>query len=305
MTQARHLSYTLFSQLYLEGITAVTLPLVQAIPELAGFLPAEIDLDHTAATHQKIFGFNVFPYESFFLDSTGLIGGFRTEAVIRQYRAAGFQEDSRATNPDHFGHELAFIAYLLRQEYVGAWQQLHTFFTQHLLVWLPAFILTVRQQGSEFYTALADLTWALVADHVEEMGGFASQSMQLPKPPTLLQNEKTSLKDISQYLTTPVYCGIYLGREEVAKLARQLELPRGFGSRSQMLSNLMKTAVQYEQLPVVIKKVQDLLTNGRQSYLDLANGYPQMAVYATKWEERAGETAVLLSQMEYQIQQLS
>lgn len=289
----------------MDGITAVTLPLIQSIPELAATLPAEVDLDQAAAVHQKIFGFNVFPYESFFLDNTGLIGGSVTETVVRHYRSAGFQEDSKATSPDHIGHELAFIAFLLSQEKIESHRKLQTFFAQHSLVWLPALVLTVRQQGSEFYAALADLTWALVVDHAEEIGGINNPTIQLSEPPMLLQNEKTSLKDISQYLTTPVYCGIYLGREEVAQLARQLELPRGFGSRSQMLSNLMKTAVQYEQLPAVISKIQELLADGRQSYNDLVNGYPHMAVYTKQWEESAGETAVLLSQMEYQIQQLS
>ena len=305
MTQARHLSYSLISQLYLEGVTAVTLPLIQAIPELASTLPAEFDMDQTAVTHQTIFGFNVFPYESFFLDSTGLIGGDVTEAVVRKYRAAGFQEEIGATSPDHIGHELAYIAHLLNEGRPDSHYHLRVFFAQHLLIWLPSFVLAVSKQGSAFYTALSELTWSLVADHADEIGSLDTMKIQLPNVPDLLQNDKTSLKDISEFLTMPVYCGIYLGREEVAQLARRLELPRGFGSRSQMLTNLLKTAVQYDQLPLVITKIQDLLADERKRYIGLANDYPQIAFYATRWEERTGETAVLLSQMEHQIQQLS
>lgn len=305
MAQARRHSYVLLSQLFLEGITAVTLPIVQFIPELAGTLPSEFNLDKAAVTHQAIFGFNVFPYESFFLDSTGLIGGSITEGVVRSYRAAGFQEDSNATSPDHIGHELAFMAHLLSEGRADSDHHICAFFAQHLMAWLPSFVLAVRKQGHAFFTALADLTLALIADHAADLGWLNIAQVELPTAPTLLQNDKTSLKDISRFLTTPAYCGIYLGREEVARLARQLKLPRGFGSRSQMLSNLMKTAVQYEQLPIVITKIQEMLADEQQHYDDMAETYPPIAFYAKQWEERAGETAVLLSQMEQQIQQLS
>ena len=306
MTQARHYSYSLFSQLFLEGITAVTLPIVQSIPELAGTLPVAFEPDQAAAEHQAIFGFNVFPFESFFLDKTGLIGGSVTEAVARTYREAGFQEESSATSPDHIGHELAFVAHLLSgDESVYAHVLLSAFMQQHLLCWLPSFVLAVYKQGNAFYAALSGLMIALITDHVAELGLIENAQFQLPAVPTLLQNDKTNLKDISEFLTTPAYCGIYLGREDVARLARQLELPRGFGSRSQMLTNLMKTAVQYEQLPAMITTLQKLLAGWRQKYRELSGENPPVSYYAKLWEERAGETAVLLSQMEHQIQQSS
>jgi hypothetical protein len=42
-------------------------------------------------------------------------------------------------------------------------------------------------------------------------------------------------------------------------MGRRLNLSRGFGDRQLMLSNLLRSAVEYDQLPDLLQDFQDLL----------------------------------------------
>ena len=75
VSQARHHGYVLFGRLLLEGLTPELLPFVQQIPELATAVPKFYDDDIAAAHYQSIFGFNLFPFQSIFLDGSGSSGG--------------------------------------------------------------------------------------------------------------------------------------------------------------------------------------------------------------------------------------
>ena len=118
---ARHLTYGLLGQLYLEGITAVTLPTIQNIPTLSETITIPFNTDEAAARHQTLFGFNIFPYESIFLDGSGLLGGVVTDSVLHSYQEAGFTVDANSTSPDHIGNELALLAHLCGAE-ADAWE---------------------------------------------------------------------------------------------------------------------------------------------------------------------------------------
>ena len=100
---ARSRTYDLLGRLALGGLTAEQLPYVEAIPELAATLPARFEADEAAADHQQIFGFNVYPHESIFLDPTGLLGGPVAETVLLDYRQAGFPEQIDSDMADHLG----------------------------------------------------------------------------------------------------------------------------------------------------------------------------------------------------------
>ena len=95
---ARSRLYSLFRALYSNGVTGDLLPIIQAVPELAVHLPTPVDEDSLAAAHQTLFGFNLFPYESIFLSSTGELGGEDSEAVSMAYRAVGYQPTGWAKN---------------------------------------------------------------------------------------------------------------------------------------------------------------------------------------------------------------
>jgi TorA maturation chaperone TorD len=306
VARARHHTYALLGRLFVDGLNDELLPYVHAIPELVSTLPDSLDVDEAAADYQHLFCFNLFPYESIFLDTTGLLGGAISEAVWRNYERAGYSVNKAATSADHIGPELSFMAFLAGAE-AEAWedgqaavaqqmqQQQRDFLQAHLLRWLPPLALAVRRQGQLFFTALADLTLAFVHSHYASMGSRAAIDFRLPAPPTLLDDEKTGLKEIAAYLATPLYSGFYLSRDDVGRMGRQQRLPRGFAGRSQMLLNLMRAAVQYDALPALLAELQSLTDGWQKAYAVLAGTYPELRPWATTWQARANNTVHILS----------
>lgn len=310
---ARHLTYELLGRLYLEGVTAVTLPTIQIIPNLAKTVPEPFNADEAAADHQTLFGFNVFPYESIFLDGSGLLGGAVTDGVLHSYQEAGFQIESDSNSPDHIGYELHLLAHLCAAE-ADAWQDSlgdiaermrylqHQFLQNHLLRWLVPFVVAVGEQKRPFYTALAQLTLEFINSHYQEIGFLREIQFLLPPPPSLLDNEKTGLKNIAEFLTTPPHSGIYLGRDDVGRLARRQDIPRGFGDRTQMLTNLLRGAAQFDTLPDLIDDVETAVTTWQQQYSTHASAMPALTPFIKPWQERSAQTGQILAQIKTQIE---
>lgn len=307
VAQARHHSYHLFSQLYKGGATAVSLATLQAIPTLAAALPSPFDADEAAAIHYRLFEHALHPYESFFLDSSGLLGGPVTEAVTRHYAQIGFSAETDGIAADHIGQELAALAFLCaaeaqahtRQDATAVArhrQQQADFLHQHLLPWLPPLVLATRQQAAGFYTAVADLTLALLADHAADLA-LPAPTFTLNPVPGWLAHDQASLGDIAQFWVTPVWSGLVLGREDVARLARQLNLPRGFGSRQQMMHNLLRTAGQYDQIPALLQSLAWLLETWAVSYRQQRQQQAALADHTAVWLARLDDAASLLQQL--------
>ncbi len=317
---ARHHAYTLFSRLFLEGVTAELRPFLSPIPELVVALPDLFDADESAATHYHLFQLNLFPYESIFLATDGLLGGPITNKVQQQYEQSGFTVDASATSPDHIGQELAFLAYLCGAE-ANAWEdglgetpalstvevavsiqnRQHTFLQHHLLRWLTPFVLAVQAQEVAFYSGLAELMLTFVADHAEN-ANLPVHPHVLPDLPFLLDNDKTSLKDIAHYLITPAYSGFFLSRDQISHIARQHQLPRGFGSRTQMLTNLMKTAVQYDVLPALLQTIQQHTIDQETAFCQTGTAHPHLTAFITPWQTRLKTTRNMLQAMQEQTQ---
>ncbi|MAT98830.1 MAG: hypothetical protein CL608_16930, partial [Anaerolineaceae bacterium] len=81
-------------------------------------------------------------------------------------------------------------------------------------------------------------------------------------------------------------------------LARQFELPRGFGSRETMLLNLLRTAVQYDALPSLLTTLQKICQEWQTSYQQLADTHPQAAPYLHPWQKRTAATEQMLTELE-------
>lgn len=332
--QARSNAYSLFGRLFIGGVTADLVRFVQAIPELAAPLSgaATADLnaaaqsgsaspfvygDQAEAEHYALFGLNVFPFQSIFLDPQALLGGGVTDGVLAFSRQVGFEMPLDADGVDHVGVELLLLAYLSGAE-ADAWQdQLakeaqrmrllqRRFLDEHLLRWLPPLVCAIRQQEIPFYRALADLTLKLVLAHrsVLPAGVLARAEALLPPAPALLDDQQAGLKEIVDYFLTPAYSACYLSREDVARLARKHRLPRGFGSRRQMLTSLLRVAVDYDRLPNVLRDLQVLLDGWRSFYETCETSSSPLSGIAVAWRERLMVTQDLLQRLQASVRQI-
>ncbi len=311
---ARSNGYALFGRIYLNGVTAEILPHLLAFQEFAALLDGDVDVDHAAADHYQLFGHTLFPYESIYLDGEGLLGGSLTNAVQRFLGVMGYGGLFDDSSPDHLGHELGGLAYLCRQEAellqraetseaAGIRASQREFLESHLLRWLLPALIAIEQHGSRFYCAMAALTLDLMGEHYEELIEGAAEPLyqfKLPSPPALLENDATGLREIARYLVTPPYSGMVMSRESITRMARRLQLPRGFGNRQQMWLNLARTAIQYDKMGELLDDLGAHLKEWRASYNRIASEYPQLGTFAEAWIGRVDLTAKIITQVREQ-----
>lgn len=312
--EARSLSYWLFSEIFLHGVTDDMLPVLADLPELARYLQDQIP-DERAAAHYGLFGMNVPPYASIFLSDDRLLGGATSETAQTFYASVGYAAVAGADpgeTPDHIGVELGLLAYLSGAE-AGAladsvaheaarmrhWQR--RFMDEHLLWWLPGLALAIQNQDDPFYAALASLALDLVRDHRRGLGddllaGSVTNPLSEPRA-DLLQDDKTSLKDIANLLLTPAQSGLYLSRDDITGLARSLQMPCGFGDRLLTLTNLFRAAADHDRLPDVCAALQAIAKGWIIYYGDALDEDLSVSQIRAAWLERLAGTEQLLQQM--------
>lgn len=299
--QAHHRAYYLFSQVMLHGMTDDMLPIVYQLPELADV--SQKASDDWKADHYALFGMNVYPFETVFLTVDGLLGGEVTESVARSYYEAGYNPDASETS-DHLGNQLGLMAFLAgaeadaRQDEVV--QAIHhmvhlqrKFLDVHLLCWLPAVVMSIHQHSNETFSILADLVLDLAFRHRQTLGDDPinpTHPFILPTVPNILDDDKTGLKDIAEFLLTPAYTGIYLSRDDIARIGGQFRLPRGFGKRHQMLTNLLNTAVDYDAMDDLMQAFQDEVHQWRDFYQQRVPD----SRFSMPWISRLDETLTFL-----------
>ncbi len=313
--RARCHSYLLFSRLLLEGITDELLPIVQQVAPLARLLPTAYNADAAAADHYDLFGLNVYAYESTFLESKGDGQPAAPHPPVAYrlaqfYRQTGYELSAADCSADHLAHELELLAYLAAAEAAAeeerradralrSRQLQRDFLASHLLRWLPTLAIAVRQQGHDFYSGALTLLLQLVEDHALSLGAHEllpqPAGAWLPSVPALLADERTALRDIATYLTTPASCGLYVSRDTLRALARSLRLPQGFGGRRQLMHNLLQTAAQFEQLPPLLHELASLCRRWEQAYAGAIDA--ALAPFIVPWQEQTRTTRALLTEM--------
>ena len=310
LARGRSYSYQLFGGLFLEGVTADRLPWIAAVESLTAVLPHPFDPHEAAAVHYDLFSFQLHPYASLFLDADGLSGGPAADQISAAYRTADFNAAADAA-PDHLGQTLLFLAHLAELE-ADSWQrgdaavaqQQQTaqgqFLRRHLLPWLFPVVTAVRQQQNPFYGELAQLTLELIMSHVDAAPEGAPEGapdngrIPLPLAPPPFNSEEAGLREMVRYLTTPFLSGVYCGRHDIGRIARALNLPRGFGGRETMLLNLFRSGGQYETAAPLLEQLVQFAANWQTAYAEMAVAYPQAAAYIQPWQNRAAQTAALL-----------
>ena len=311
---ARHHTYLLASRLFLGGLNDALMPYVEQIPELAAVCPHPFDPEKEAVDYHQIFSFDIFPYESIFRDPSGLLGGAYRSLVQERYERSAFQQ---IIDADHIGYELAFLAYLCSVEATmlesnqvveasHVTQEQYGFLQDHLLCWLPPFVNALALSGKPFYATLGQLTLQLAYDHLLQIDTADNKwinqvnfhsDFTLPDAPDILQENQTSLKQVSRFLITPPYSGLYLSHSSIVKLARNHQLPRGFGDRHQLLTNLLRAAGQYEVVPALLEQLIAITITWNHAYQKQIENFLGIENWIRPWQKRAAETSSYLSQM--------
>jgi len=296
---ARGRAYDLLATGLRYGVTAERLEHMGAVPALAPHLPnpADFDADEAAAQHHTALSLEVAPYESVFLTEDGLMGGAPAAGVRAQAGRVGFVGLPDDMEPDHVSVELSILCWLCGAE-ADAWADgradvaavvqglARDFLDAHPLGWFDALAVSMAAcpAGVPALTEMARLAAELCRSHRADLGPVVP-SPALPELPALLEDPDTGLRRIAEVLTTPVYAGGFLSRSAIRDIGRAHRLPRGFGGRSQMLVNLLRSAAEFDRLVDVVDGLDAIVARW---FKDLEDD---------RWRARADETRDWLASM--------
>jgi TorA maturation chaperone TorD len=305
---ARSGAYALLAKLLVRGLDDERLALVRSVPPLADSLGEEADLDELASQHHALFSLQLQPYGGVFLDGEGLAGGDVGRAVQDDFTAAGFIADLDGTSPDHLGLELAFLAFLSgaeadavedgKTEIVEQLRaRMSAFLDEHVLTWLPALVVGLPAEEGGFWPDVVHMALELCAEHRAELDEEATEPPRLPAPPSLVDDEKTSLRGLARFFATPAFVGAVLTRSDLAKIGRRQELPHGFGGRKQMLESLLDNAKEYGDVPALFEALGERLAAVDDRWATLA-GRPGLEGPVMAWRARLAATRALLGKLE-------
>ena len=302
---------------WLEEIKADDSDLISALPELAQTVPGlDADrLDALAVEYQRLFGFNLPPYESLFIDPSAMLMAPATSRVQTLYRQAGWQPpgNRRSGAPDHLGLELLALA-----DWLTAGQNVlaHRLHVDHLALWVPSFVLALWHLNPHpFYHALGDLTLELILATlpVVTLSSPAALFPDLPPPPVYrgsdappfespvdpeeIDEVQRSLRQVVKRFLPAREVGMFLTREEIARISQSLDLPITMGERFRMLESLFRQAGQYELVPALLDELSRGLADTDAAYQQLATEYPNWRPYATAWQHRLAETQAMCASL--------
>jgi len=247
-----------------------------------------------------------------------------TERVQGLYQETGWAPPAgaRAGAPDHLGLELLALADWLDQ---GPTEVADRLQTRHLALWVPIFVLTLpRLDPHPFYTRLAELTLDLLLtllpanpvppdldpfpdlpsppkfrDTEESWSQFESAALEPDSSPSSDETDeiRAGLRSLIKRLLRPREAGLFLTRDDIARLGLTLDLPGAMGDRYRMLETLFRSAQQYDQLPSLSQQLSRILTEADSTYAALADDYPAWTVYAKAWQKRLTATQTVFTEL--------
>jgi TorA maturation chaperone TorD len=318
--QATVYSYDLLGSLFLEGVTAETLPYIRSIAPQHDMLGLSVPegteeselLELAAAEHMRLFGFQLFPFQSLFLGDTRQVGGTETNRLFALYERSGFAPDTSSESPDHVGFLLQFFSFLCEQERragddaetAAHWQRLQLeCLDEHALCWMPGLLHGVQLNGNPLYRDLAELALALLVTHRKRLFLALPREQQeasfvLQDAPDILSSSKTGMRDIAGYLLTPAWSGLTLSRDEIKHVSHTRHVPSGFGQRLTMLTNVLRSAVEYDELPEVTTLLKERCREWEAFYTGLERfELPTLTAVSHQWRERVRLTMQLLERI--------
>lgn len=253
------------------------------------------------AAHTELFLLNAYPYASVYLGAEGMLGGEARDRVAGFWRALGL---TPPTEPDHLSVLLGLYASLIErsekerdEEEPDSAQALlwersrRALLWEHLLPWLPPYLLKVEDLGSDFYKSWARLLRETLLKELERAEAPQRLPLHLRVVPTLPDSVEGSEQpdEFLGALLAPVRSGVLLFRADLARAGRELGLGVRLGERRFILRSLLSQDAD-ATLDWLAAEAQCWL----QRHRSLVSAFGAVASF---WAARAARTAVLVDRI--------
>lgn len=291
---AQSRAYGLMARLLLRGVDDVAWARIRDLPELWPSPDEPPVRDELAAEHHATFHLGVFPYAGAFLSPEATAGAL-SDRVSAYYERVGFSPRLDEVAADHLGVMLAFLSFATgaqadaledgKLEIARKLEQTAGEFIEScLLSWMPSLHVAIESTGATFWADVVGMALALVAEQRGRMRQ-PQRPCELPAAASPLDDEKTGLRGVAEFLLTPALSGLFLSRADISRLGRHHDVPRGFGNRAMMLTNLLRNAVDLGELAALLGTLDSLLTDRARALGKLADVHGLHA-HAEPWRKR-------------------
>lgn len=228
-------------------------------PELAAIADAlELGALPSESGHTELFVFQMPPYAALYLNTENSLGG------MAQDRAAGFWRALQLTppaEPDHLAVLLAFYAECSTHADIAphstaarAWQRTQkALLWEHLLSWLPYYLLKLQTLAPPFYRAWANLVFEVLQDAARQHGPPDVVPLAWREPHAVPDPRTDGADAFMRGLLSFMRSGIILTRCDLQHAARELELGLRLGERRFMLQVLLE-----QDAPRVLRWLADV-----------------------------------------------
>lgn len=249
----------------------------------------------TAGEHTELFAFQLHPYASVYLGAEGMLGGEARDRVSGFLAAIGLK--TTTPEPDHLSTLLALYARLAELEEASSddarresWRGARkAFLWEHVLSWLPCFLLKLRAVAPPFYRAWGELLFEALAAEAETLGPLERLPLHLREAASPVDPRADGADAFLGSLVAPVRSGFILTRSDLSRAARALNLGTRAGERKFMLRALFEQDAGgiVAWLAREAEAWCGLCSESRASFGDVA----------AWWEERSRSTAALLAEL--------
>ena len=137
----------------------------------------------------------------------------------------------------HLGVLLGHLYALTR---TGRHDRARAFARDHLAGWITPFASAIAQVDDGLWAAVVAMVADLTLD--DAAAAPASEPTAAGELTHPLQDDRSGLRDIAEYLAKPAQCGLFLTDAECARIGRTLDLPRGFGHRRARIASKLERA---------------------------------------------------------------
>ncbi|GAC1615124.1 MAG: hypothetical protein NVS9B1_24840 [Candidatus Dormibacteraceae bacterium] len=190
------------------------------------------------------FLFQLYPYASVYLGSEGMIGGEAGDRIAGFWRALHLAPPAE---PDHLAALLGLYASLGDREAslpegsprrVLVREARKALLWEHLLSWLPPYLVHMEEVAVKPYRKWAALLTELLATEAGLLGPPAAAPRHLVEAPLLPDPRQAGADEFLKGLLAPVRSGFILVRADLARAARELGLGLRLAERAYTLRSL-------------------------------------------------------------------
>jgi TorA maturation chaperone TorD len=198
----------------------------------------------TADEYTELFIFQLYPYASVYLGAEGMMGGEALDRIAGFWRALGEMPPMEA---DHLSVMLALYARLCELEedegdarLRAGWRSARkAFLWEHLLSWLPVYLIKLAQLAPPFYQKWGEVLMRALLAEAEALGQQESLPLHLREAPGLIDPRgNDDVGEFCQSVLTPARFGGILTRSDLMKAGRKLGIGLRMGERKFTLKAL-------------------------------------------------------------------